>query len=326
MQLRLCRELLAANAVCLISERTFFTILMCEKGEFFVNICYYVVSYKCIELEMRMKTKKYESIMNKAMKAAMNYENPDDQINEFIRFFGEHIGSERIYIFEDNIRKKVTNNTYEWCADGIEPQIKFLQNVKSLAVSPFRYKDEIYGFFGVDNPPESEMDGISRFLDMIGTFLVLLLKQRNVFKKSKREAMFSAYSALAGIYLSMHIINLKTGKFHEIKSTDFIRVDEDSNGELWHVVYAVEVIDAEKRKENRLLYLSETDLMTGIRNRGSGEKAITDLIKEGTKGLMCLLDCDKFKNVNDTYGHVVGDAVIIAVARSLQSVCREHDI
>ena len=35
--------------------------------------------------------------------------------------------------------------------------------------------------------------------------------------------MFSAYSALAGIYLSMHIINLKTGEFHEIKSTDFIR-------------------------------------------------------------------------------------------------------
>ena len=47
-----------------------------------------------------MKTKKYESIMNKAMKAAMNYENPDDQINEFIRFFGEHIGSERIYILK----------------------------------------------------------------------------------------------------------------------------------------------------------------------------------------------------------------------------------
>ena len=54
--------MLAANAVCLISERTFFTILMCEKGAFFVNICYYVVSYKCIELEMHMKTKKYESI------------------------------------------------------------------------------------------------------------------------------------------------------------------------------------------------------------------------------------------------------------------------
>ena len=59
MQLRLCRELLAANAVCLISGRTFFTVFTCEKGAFFVDICYYVASYKCIELEMHMKTKKY---------------------------------------------------------------------------------------------------------------------------------------------------------------------------------------------------------------------------------------------------------------------------
>lgn len=382
-----------------------------------------------------MKTKKYEPILNKAMKSAMNYENPDDQINEFIRFFGEHIGSDRIYIFEDDIINHVTHNTYEWCADGVKPQIEFLntvdmdiidwwysafnkgeniitkdieqikddypvtyetlkvQNVKSVAVSPFMYKNEIYGFFGVDNPPESELDEISKFLDMIGTFLVLLLKQRNAFRKSKLEAMFSAYSALAGIYLSMHLVDLNTGKFHEIKSADyirdnmikddnlfahqaqkvmsvlptdkykksvlefidistlrermqgentivheflgnysgwcrerFIRVDEDADGNLWHVIFAVEVIDAEKRKENRLLYLSETDLMTGIKNRGSGEKAITELIKSGRKGLMCLLDCDKFKQVNDTYGHIVGDAVIIAVAKSLQSVCREDDI
>ena len=103
MQLRLCRELLAANAVCLISGRTFSQFLHVKRGAFFVNICYYVFSYKCIELEMHMKTKKYESIMNKAMKAAMNYENPDDQINEFIRFFGEHIGSESCLLYTSPI-------------------------------------------------------------------------------------------------------------------------------------------------------------------------------------------------------------------------------
>ena len=54
-----------------------------------------------------MKTKKYESIMNKAMKAAMNYENPDDQINEFIRFFGEHIGSERISYLKTILEKRL---------------------------------------------------------------------------------------------------------------------------------------------------------------------------------------------------------------------------
>ena len=72
---------------------------------------------------------KYELIINKAMRSALSYDTTDEQINEFIRFFGKHIGSDRIYIFEDNLERHVTNNTYEWCADGIVPQINFLQNV-----------------------------------------------------------------------------------------------------------------------------------------------------------------------------------------------------
>ena len=57
---------------------------------------------------------KYELIINEAMRSALNYDTPDEQINEFIRFFGKHIGSDRIYIFEDNFERYVTNNTYEW--------------------------------------------------------------------------------------------------------------------------------------------------------------------------------------------------------------------
>lgn len=52
-----------------------------------------------------MKTKKYESIMNKAMKAAMNYENPDDQINEFIRFL-ENISGLKEYTYLKMILEK----------------------------------------------------------------------------------------------------------------------------------------------------------------------------------------------------------------------------
>ena len=58
--------------------------------------------------------RRYEPIINQAMRKALDYENPDEQINQFIRFFGEHIGSDRIYIFEDDAEKHVTNNTYEW--------------------------------------------------------------------------------------------------------------------------------------------------------------------------------------------------------------------
>ena len=51
-----------------------------------------------------MKTKKYESIMNKAMKAAMNYENPDDQIN--LSDFLENISGLKEYTYLKIILEK----------------------------------------------------------------------------------------------------------------------------------------------------------------------------------------------------------------------------
>lgn len=383
---------------------------------------------------------KYELIINDAMRSALNYDTPDEQINEFIQFFGKHIGSDRIYIFEDNLRKHVTNNTYEWCADGVIPQIEQLQNVdmdmigwwydsfdrgecivipdleaireqypdtykilsiqniNNVAISPIRYKDEIYGFFGVDNPPKEDSKGLLVFLEMIGTFLISMMKMRNSFKKSNEDARMSSYQALAGIYMSMHLVNIQTGRYRTIKQSEytkslsrslssksldnhfpqrfeqvmqtfatekdlknvlefanletleerfegtnalvdefqsnvygwcrqrFIKVDCDKAGRLWHVLYCMEIIDEEKKRENRLLYLSETDRMTGVCNRGSGESKIIQLLQKNVSGLFCILDCDKFKSINDTYGHIVGDAVIVAVAEALQNSCREHDI
>ena len=40
---------------------------------------------------------KYELVINEALRSALNYHTPDEQINEFIRFFGRHIGSDRIF-------------------------------------------------------------------------------------------------------------------------------------------------------------------------------------------------------------------------------------
>ena len=72
---------------------------------------------------------KYELIINKALRSALEYDIPEEQIKEFIRFFGKHIGSDRIYIFEDDLKKHTTDNTYEWCAPNIIPQIDALQQV-----------------------------------------------------------------------------------------------------------------------------------------------------------------------------------------------------
>ena len=80
------------------------------------------------------------------------------------------------------------------------------------------------------------------------------------------------------------------------------------------------------KEKEMLIALSETDQMTSLLNRVSGEKKITEHLKNGDGGFLLLLDVDHFKSINDTFGHGVGDQVIIQVAKCLKSTFREHDI
>ena len=106
----------------------------------------------------------------------------------------------------------------------------------------------------------------------------------------------------------------------------FIVADQNPSGRINEIVFAIEVIDEEKRRERRLLYLSEIDALTGLRNRGSGEREITDLLSKGTAGMFCLFDADKFKSINDNYGHDVGDKVLKAIAACLKRALRSSDV
>ena len=106
----------------------------------------------------------------------------------------------------------------------------------------------------------------------------------------------------------------------------FIVIDRDENGLLHHIMMAFESIDEDRKRQEKLRRLSETDMMTGIRNRGSGEIQVRKAMAEGRKGMFCLMDADRFKSINDTYGHSVGDKVIIAIADCLKKTFRESDI
>lgn len=53
----------------------------------------------------------------------------DELIRKSLKQIGEFVGADRSYIFSYDFKNKITNNTYEWCRDGIEPEIDNLQNV-----------------------------------------------------------------------------------------------------------------------------------------------------------------------------------------------------
>lgn len=85
-----------------------------------------------------------------------------------------------------------------------------------------------------------------------------------------------------------------------------------------------------EESHNELKLLASQDHMTKLYNRRYFEDisvSILDLAKRNKKYFSVLmLDIDKFKNINDTYGHQIGDEVIIALANVLKSTNRKSDI
>ncbi|MCR5715322.1 MAG: sensor domain-containing diguanylate cyclase [Lachnospiraceae bacterium] len=105
----------------------------------------------------------------------------------------------------------------------------------------------------------------------------------------------------------------------------FSVAERGSDGLAKSVIWTVESIEEEKRERERLQYLAETDKLTGIRNRGSGEAKISEYLHT-YDGMFLLFDVDKFKSINDTYGHSIGDKVLTAVADCLKASFREDDV
>ncbi len=80
----------------------------------------------------------------------------------------------------------------------------------------------------------------------------------------------------------------------------------------------------------RLEDKSNKDFLTGLYNRRFLNRSLETLVNMASAGgasFSCLMiDVDNFKQVNDTYGHYVGDTVLQELADVLRSVCRECDI
>ncbi|PCK07029.1 MAG: hypothetical protein COA42_16330 [Alteromonadaceae bacterium] len=83
-----------------------------------------------------------------------------------------------------------------------------------------------------------------------------------------------------------------------------------------------------QRKE--LESLAMLDQLTGLYNRNYLFRSIPEKISESIRhkydSCLLVVDIDKFKLVNDTYGHAVGDKVLTAVANAILKCCRDEDV
>lgn len=82
------------------------------------------------------------------------------------------------------------------------------------------------------------------------------------------------------------------------------------------------------RAKRELIYIATHDALTGLLNRHELERYYQELKDIYTKELkpfsVILIDLDRFKAVNDTYGHNIGDDLLILISRKLSLVFKDH--
>lgn len=86
-------------------------------------------------------------------------------------------------------------------------------------------------------------------------------------------------------------------------------------------------IDDSKREAISLQELSELDSLTGLLNRATAIRSIRHILKScPTHHILIMLDIDRFKQLNDSYGHQFGDKALHRAASRLKSALRREDV
>ncbi|MBL0038035.1 MAG: EAL domain-containing protein [Nitrosomonadales bacterium] len=104
---------------------------------------------------------------------------------------------------------------------------------------------------------------------------------------------------------------------------------KDARGEFSHYIAVVSDISERKAAEERMVYIAQHDFLTNLPNRmmlhDRLAQAIAHAGREQRKVAVMFLDLDRFKGVNDTLGHLVGDKLLKVVAGRISSVARTSD-
>lgn len=103
----------------------------------------------------------------------------------------------------------------------------------------------------------------------------------------------------------------------------------DSSGAITHYVYVFMDITLLRKAQDRLDFLAYHDPLTKLPNRLLVQDRINHALqnaqREGSQIAVLFLDLDRFKMINDIYGHSVGDSLLKEVAKRIKNLVRKED-
>ena len=135
---------------------------------------------------------------------------------------------------------------------------------------------------------------------------------------------------LVALYRSLRWALLATRDGKELPVRASAAPIHDRDGVLCGSVVTFKDMTEIRRMEREMMYLASHDPLTGLMNRREFEKrlrqAVDDARQEHRRHVLCYLDLDEFKLVNDTCGHIAGDQMLRQIADRLQSALRPGDV
>ncbi len=231
-----------------------------------------------------------ETMVNDALRLALAEPTPEKSIEVLLKHLGQSLRSERVYIFEETSEHTV-KNTYEWCAGGVEPQKEFLQDV------PF---------------------------EVVALWYDAFRKNENIIIKSLdsiKQTDPKVYETLLPQQVDSLVVS---PLIIDDKIIGFYGVDNPPKEFLNHISvmfmvlgYFIASILKRRNLVDRLEKLSYYDQLTGALNRHGMNEFVANVNHDAS---ISIVYCDVMglKNVNDTLGHLAGDALLI---RAYECLC-----
>jgi diguanylate cyclase (GGDEF)-like protein len=143
-----------------------------------------------------------------------------------------------------------------------------------------------------------------------------------------RYALAEHFAGRATDYTVEHRIRRRDGQWSWILARGTV-AERDDRGRPLRMVGTFANIDTRKTEEAQMRHQATHDALTGLPNRvlfaDRVRQAVLAAQREKTRLAVLYFDLDKFKPVNDTHGHAIGDALLISVAQRVSASLRESD-
>jgi len=176
------------------------------------------------------------------------------------------------------------------------------------------------------NPASEKIFGYKEEEVMGRDFHLLIVPRKHyeAFKKGFQKFSESGSGPVVGSTIEITALKKDGTEFPVEVSVSAVRIKG-----RWNAIGVVRDITERKRSEETIRRMAYHDHLTGLPNRlllmDRIEQAIAAARRHGKKAALLYMDLDRFKDVNDTMGHHVGDELLKAVARRLTETIRGGD-